>query len=69
MGFTVIAKKVKLVAIHKGIRIHQYLDDWFGESQISPNLSPAYSGTSRDLPETRLASEHREIRAGFQASL
>ena len=28
MEFTVIAKEVKLMAIHKGIRIHQYLDDW-----------------------------------------
>ena len=29
MEFTVVAKEVKLMAIHKGIRIHQYLDDWF----------------------------------------
>ena len=28
MEFTVIAKEVKLMAIHKDIRIHQYLDDW-----------------------------------------
>ena len=28
MEFTVIAKEVKLMAMHKGIRIHQYLDDW-----------------------------------------
>ena len=28
MEFTVLAKEVKLIAIHKGIRIHQYLDDW-----------------------------------------
>ena len=28
MGFTVLAKEVKLMAIRKGIRIHQYLDDW-----------------------------------------
>ena len=28
LEFTVIAKEVKLMAIHKGIRIHQYLDDW-----------------------------------------
>ena len=28
MEFTVVAKKVKLMAIHKGIGIHQYLDDW-----------------------------------------
>ena len=27
LEFTVVAK-VKLMAIHKGIRIHQYLDDW-----------------------------------------
>ena len=26
--FTVVAKEVKLMAIHKGIRIHQYLDNW-----------------------------------------
>ena len=28
MEFTVVAKEVKLVAFQKGIRIHQYLDDW-----------------------------------------
>ena len=28
MEFTVVAKEVKLVALQKGIRTHQYLDDW-----------------------------------------
>ena len=28
MEFTVVAKEIKLMAIQKGIRIHQYLDDW-----------------------------------------
>ena len=28
MEFTVVAKEVKLMATHQGIRIHQYLDDW-----------------------------------------
>ena len=28
MESTVVAKEVKLMATHKGIRIHQYLDDW-----------------------------------------
>ena len=28
LEFTVVAKEVQLLAIHKGIRIHQYLDDW-----------------------------------------
>ena len=29
LEFTVVAKEVKLIALYKGIRIHQYLDDWF----------------------------------------
>ena len=28
MEFTVVAKEVKLLALQRGIRIHQYLDDW-----------------------------------------
>ena len=28
LEFPVVAKEMKLVAIHKGVRIHQYLDDW-----------------------------------------
>ena len=28
LEFTVVAKEAKLIAMHKGTRIHQYLDDW-----------------------------------------
>ena len=56
MEFTVIAKEVKLIAIH-------------GESQIPPNLFPAYAGAGRDLSGTRLDGELREIRTGPQTSL
>ena len=28
MEFTVVAKEVKLMALQRGIRIHQYLDNW-----------------------------------------
>ena len=28
MEFTVVAKEVKLIALQRGIRIHQYLDNW-----------------------------------------
>ena len=28
MELTVVAKELKLMAMHKGIRTHQYLDDW-----------------------------------------
>ena len=42
MEFTLIAKEVKLMSIHKGIRIHQYLDDWLVRAhQIPSGLSPA----------------------------
>ena len=69
MEFTVIAKEVKLMAIHNGIRIHQYLDDWVGESQFLPNMSPKHSATSRDLLEISLGGELRQIRAGTKADL
>ena len=36
MQFTVLAKEVKLMAIHKGIRIHQYLDDWLLRASSHP---------------------------------
>ena len=36
MEFTVIAKEVKLMAMHKGIRIHQYLDDWLVRAKSHP---------------------------------
>ena len=36
MEFTVIAKEVKLMAMHRGIRIHQYLDDWLVRAKSHP---------------------------------
>ena len=32
MEFTVVAKEVKLMALQRGIRIHQYLDNWLGRA-------------------------------------
>ena len=37
-----------------------------GEGQIPRSLSPAYTGTSADLPKLRLASKRGEIRTGTQ---
>ena len=31
--FTMIVKEVKLMALHRGLRLHQYLDDWLIRSQ------------------------------------
>ena len=40
-----------------------------GEGQIPPGLSPAYSGTSENMPRTRLAGEFGKIRTGAKANL
>ena len=69
MEFTVVAKEVKLMALQKGIRIHQYLDDWLGESLYPPHLSPAYSNPSHTLSGIRVAGEQRKVRAGSQTGL
>ena len=46
------------MAIHKGIRIHHYLDEsQIGESQIQPSLTWAYPGTSKNVSGTRMAGE------------
>ena len=45
LEFTVIAKEVKLMAMHRGIRIHQYLDDWL----VRANSHPACLQHTRDL--------------------
>ena len=40
-----------------------------GENQVPPSLAPTHTGTSKMLPEFRLAGEFRKIRAGTQAGL
>ena len=39
MEFTVVAKEVKLMALQKGIRIHQYLDDWLVRASTHDTFS------------------------------
>ena len=40
-----------------------------GESHVPPSLSPAYTGSSKNMSSTGLADEFRQIRAGAQTSL
>ena len=44
MDFTVVAKKVKLMALQRGIRIHQYLDEWL-VTDSSPNTCLQHTQT------------------------
>ena len=47
MEFTLLAKEVKLMAIHKGIRIHQYLDDWLVRARSQHFVSNTPESWSR----------------------
>ena len=67
LEFTVVAKEVKLMAIHKGIRIHQYLDDWLVRAGSHP--SPTHSRAGTDMPKVRLASKLGKIGTGAQTNL
>ena len=62
MEFTVVAKGVKLMALQRDIRIHQYLD-------VPPYLSPAYTDLGVSLLRTRLAGEQDEIRTDPKTGL
>ena len=60
--FTMIVKEVKLMALSRGLRLHQYLDDWLIRSQsqeeavqVQPSavnrMVSASAGVQTDLPE------------------
>ena len=61
--FTVVAKEVKLMALQKGIRIHQYLNDWLVRAR-SHHTFLQHTQTLVTLSRTRLAGEQGEIRTG-----
>ena len=63
MEFTVVAKEVKLMALQRGIRIHQY-QRLVGESHIPPNFSPVYTDLCSSLSRVGLAGEQGEVRTG-----
>ena len=63
MEFTVVAKEVKLMALQRGIRIHQYLDDWLVRA-TSHQTCLQHTQTLTALSGTRLAGEQGKVRAG-----
>ena len=69
MEFNVLAKEVKLMAIHRGIRIHQYLDDWLVRARSHQICLPTHPNPGQNVPGPRLAGEFREIRTGTQTGL
>ena len=66
MEFTVVAKEVKLMAIHKGIRIHQYLDDWL--VRATSHQACLQHTQVLNVQTPGLAGECREVGAGTKTS-
>ena len=59
MEFTVVAKEVKLITLQKGIKIHQYLDDWLVRAKSHQT----------NLSGVRLVGKQEEVRTWPQAGL
>ena len=69
MEFTVVAKEVKLMASHRGIRILQYLDDWLVRARSKQLCLLHTQIHTQNVSKTRLAGEHRKIRIGTKTNL
>ena len=63
MQFTVVAKEVKLMALQRGIRFHQSLDDWLVRAK-SHHTCLQHTDFGSSLSRVRLAGEQGEIRTG-----
>ena len=63
MEFTVVAKEVKLMALQRGIRIHQYLDDWL----VRASTHDTCLQHTQTLV-TFVAGEQGKVRTGSQTS-
>ena len=61
LEFTKVVKEVKLMAQSRGIRIHQYLDDWL--------LRAPYPDPFGPLPLSGLGGQHGQVRTGAPTNL
>ena len=68
MEFTVVDKEVKLMALQRGIRIHQYLDNWLVRA-TSHQTCLQHTQTLVALSRTRVAGERGEVRTGTKTGL
>ena len=69
MEFTVVAKEVRLMAIHKDIRIHQYLDDWLVRARSLQTYRRHTQMLVKMCQDLGWLVNLEKIRAGTQASL
>ena len=64
-----IPKRVNLMALHKDLRSHQYLDDWLVGARSHQACLQHTQELVNNVSATGLADELREIRAGAQTRL
>ena len=57
LEFTMIPKEVKLMAIHKDLRIHQYLDDWLVRARSPHSCLQHTQELVNNVSATGLAGE------------
>ena len=66
LEFTKVVKEVKLIAQARGIRIHQYLDDWLLRALCQETC---LQHTQALLPRVRVGGKHEEVRDDPSAGL
>ena len=59
--FTMIVKELKLMALSRGLRLHQYLDDWLIRS-VSGGSTSEHSGSGRSNPVLGMDHQSGKIR-------
>ena len=57
------------MATQRGIRIHQYLDDWLVRATSHQECLPTYPNAAENVPGSRLLSEHRKVGTRPKTSL
>ena len=61
--FTMIVKEVKLMALSRGLRIHQYLDDWLIRSQSQGGSPSEHTGGGRPNSVLGVDNKSGKVRA------
>ena len=69
MEFLVVVKEVKLMVLHRGIRIHHYLTHWLVRARSHETCLKHTQILVALVSGTRLDSEYRQFRTGDQTGL
>ena len=62
LGFTMVAKEVKLMALAEGISIRQYMDDWLNENKLKTAMPREHPLVGSSCRKPRLDHKFLKIR-------